>query len=246
MRASEVVKVYAQIKLLWPPRLVDPLTDEAAVMVAAALPSEATLAHALAVVNDFFRRGSPFPPSWPEIAERWTARAHGVSEDPGLIAGRWLAEVGVEMGKRGGALYRPMPEFSDPIIAEAIVVAAGSWLEWGMTPTGGVGEGGAFVRNEVPARDDRFRRACVALIKHRRETGERLPSLAATRRAALDRPTFALPAAGSGDEAVPTMGEDEAFVAAELEARDRERDERERRKAEARERLAEMDREGDS
>src|SRR4051794_35428751 len=84
VRASEVVKVYAQIKLLWPPRLVDPLTDEAAVMVAAALPSEATLAHALAVVNDFFRRGSPFPPSWPEIAERWTARAHGVSEDPGL------------------------------------------------------------------------------------------------------------------------------------------------------------------
>jgi hypothetical protein len=178
MKASDVVKVYAAIKALWPPRLVDPLTDESAAVVAGTMPPEATLEHALAVVNDFFRRGSPFPPSWPEIAEAWTAKSTGVDADPDLIANRWLAEVYAEVGKFRGT-QRPMPEFSDPIIAEAVVLAAGSWGDWGMTTTGGVDDSGAFVRNLVPERDDRFRRAVKAMVLDRRRTGNVLPAILA-------------------------------------------------------------------
>src|SRR5258706_9576466 len=117
MTRSDVVKVHVAVQALWPPRLVDPLTEAAAAAVAQAMQPDATLEHALSVVDEFFRRGSPFPPSWPEIAERWQATRSGVADDPDLIAGEFLAEVNAAVRTVG--LYRS-PEWSDPIIGAAI------------------------------------------------------------------------------------------------------------------------------
>lgn len=182
MTRSDVVKVYVALQALWPPRLVDPLTEAAAAAVASAMPPAATLEHALDVVNDFFRRGSPFPPSWPEIAQRWQARAAGVKDDHDLIANAWLAEVYAEVGRSGGTFYRPMPEFTDPIIGAAVRSAAGSWRDWGLTPNGGTGaEGEAFTRNLIPERDKRFRQAVKAMLAHRTQTGESVPEIVSRR-----------------------------------------------------------------
>jgi hypothetical protein len=186
VKASEVVKVYAQIKLLWPPRLVDPFSDDAAVMVAAAMPPEVTVEHALAVVEEFFRRGSPFPPSWPEIAKRWTERASGIEDDPDVIVNTWLREV-TEAVHRVGS-YRT-PEWSDPIIGAAVEQAAGSWVDWCHTPTGGAGaDGEPYVRNLAPERDERFRRLVKAMLRHRAQTGESLPAIVGGARMALPSP----------------------------------------------------------
>jgi hypothetical protein len=178
MKPSDAVKVHARIKTLWPPRLVDPFDQEAARAVASALPPDVTVEHALVVVDEFFRRGSPFPPSWPEIAKRWTERTTGSGDDPDVTANAWLAEVYAEVGQGGGCFYRPMPEFSDPIIGAAVLQASGSWKDWGLTPNGGAAaEGEAFPKNLIPERDERFRRAVKALLRHRATTGERLPEI---------------------------------------------------------------------
>lgn len=188
MKAGGVARVYSAIKAAWPERLVDPLTEESARLVAELMPPEMTLEHALEVVEDFFRRGSPFPPSWPEITKRWTERWTGTGDDPELIANEWLREVYGEVGKFGGTFYRPMPEFSDPIIAAAVVQAAGSWRGWGETTEGGAGfEGEPFARNLVPERDERFRRAVKAMLRHRAQTGESLPAIVGGSRRALPR-----------------------------------------------------------
>lgn len=184
MKRSDVVKVHAAIQALWPPRLVDPLTETAAAAVAQAMQPDATLEHALSVVDEFFRRGSPFPPSWPEIAERWQATRSGVADDPDLIANEWLAEVNQAVRKIGS--YRT-PAWNDPIIGAALRQAAGSWTEWCLTTNGSPGDEGAFTRNLIPERDARFRRACVAMLAHRRRTGEALPQITERRQnAALD------------------------------------------------------------
>lgn len=177
MKASDVVELHGAIATLWPTRLVDDLDEPQARFVCGALFSDVELAEALVVVRDFARQSKPFPPSWPEIREAWQARASGVVDDPKLIASEWLAEVYREVGRRGGCAYRPMPDFSDPIIAAAVRQASGSWGEWGATTNGGPGEEGAFTRNLIPERDERFRRAVVAMLRHRRQTGERLPQI---------------------------------------------------------------------
>lgn len=176
MTGRELLQVYGLIGALWPARLVDPLPAENVDVVARTLFDDVPLAEALVVVDEFARRSSPFPPSWPELREQWQARAAGVGGDPDTIVSLWLAEVNAEVGRKGGTFYRPMPEFSDPIVGQA-VIASGGWREWGMTPTGGVGEGGAFMRNLVPERDARFRQAARAMLLHRRRTGERLPEI---------------------------------------------------------------------
>lgn len=181
MTPGELSQLRTAILSIWPARLVDPATDDQIVFVCRTLFADVPLTEALEVVEDFARRSSPFPPTWPELRERWQARAAGVAEDPKLIANEWLAEVEAEVGRFGGCFYRPMPIFSDPIVAAAVEQAAGSWRGWGETPTGGVGDGGAFVKNEVPARNDRFRSACLAMLEHRRRTGEALPAIVARR-----------------------------------------------------------------
>jgi hypothetical protein len=240
----ELVKLHAAIAAVWPSRLVDELQPDQATFVCGALFADVPLEQALVVVEAFAKRSSPFPPSWPQIREEWQARAAGVSADADVIVNEWLAEVYAEVGHKGGTFYREMPEFSDPIIAEAVRLAAGGWQEWGLTPTGGEGEGGAFVRNLVPERDSRFRQMAKSMLIHRRQTGARLPEMLARREAArLERPVYELPPAND-DESVPTGPEDEVVVAVELAARDRDRAERERRKAEAKVRLDEMREEG--
>lgn len=171
-----MVEVYAQILALWPPRLVDPLQEDSVPLIAETLPPEMTKADALVVVEEFVRRGSPFPPTWPELAMRWQAMKSGVGDDHDLIAGQWLAEVNAEVGRGGGTFYRPMPVFSDPAIAAAVVATTGSWRAWGETTVGDLGSGGAFTRNLVPERDERFRRVAKALLAHRARTGQALPA----------------------------------------------------------------------
>lgn len=180
MKAPDVAKVYVAISAMWPPNLVPPLAEENLPLIAGMLPPEMTLDHALSVVREFARRGSPFPPSWPEIAERWQAITSGIPDDPDLIANQWLAEVYEEVGRVGGTFYRAMPMFSDPIIGAAVVQAAGSWRQWGATTNGGPGEeGAAFTRNLIPERDKRFRQAVTAMLTHRARTGEALPAIVA-------------------------------------------------------------------
>lgn len=191
MTNEDVVKVYALIVATWPARLVDPLLEANVPIIVSMLPPEMTRDHAASVVREFSRRGSPFPPSWPEIAERWQAHAGGVADDPDVIAGAWLAEVYAEVGQFGGTFYRPMPTFSDPIIAAAVRQAAGSWASWGACTNGGAGaEGEAFTRNMIPERDARFRQAVKAMLAHRRRTGESLPAIVGgERRPELERGT---------------------------------------------------------
>lgn len=189
MKPVDVVELHAQILAVWPARLVDALQRESVPVIAESLPPEMTLPEAVAIVREFSRRGSPFPPSWPEIAERWQAHKGGVADDPEIIAGTWLAEVYREVGQGGGCFYRPMPAFSDPIIAAAVRQAAGGWREWGATTNGGPGaEGEAFTRNLIPERDARFRKAVVAMLAHRRRTGDDLPAIVGgERRPELER-----------------------------------------------------------
>lgn len=188
MTARDLLEVYALVQAGWPDRLVDPLREEQVPLLLSLLPEAMTRDHAAAVVREFARRGSPFPPSWPEITERWQAHAGGVAADPEVIAGEWLAEVYREVGVGGGCFYRPMPAFSDPIIAAAVRQAAGGWRDWGATTNGGPGaEGEAFTRNLIPERDARFRKACVALLAHRRRTGEDLPAIVGGERPGLKR-----------------------------------------------------------
>lgn len=173
-----MVHVYALVAAVWPPNLVPALAEENIPIIASMLPPEMTRDHGAAVVREFSRRGSPFPPSWPEIAERWQAHVGGVAADPEIIAGTWLAEVYAAVGQGGGCFYNPMPTFSDPIIAAAVRQAAGGWRDWGATTNGGPGaEGEAFTRNLIPERDLRFRKAVVAMLAHRRRTGEDLPAI---------------------------------------------------------------------
>jgi hypothetical protein len=119
------------------------------------------------------------------VAARWQAHAAGVPDDLELIAGEWLARL-----ESCSFLYGGPPAGLDPIVVAAVEQASGSWQAWGMTPTGGVGDGGAFVRNEVPARNDRFRRAAVAMLRHRAATGDALPQIIARRQQRLDGGDF--------------------------------------------------------
>lgn len=203
MTAEDIVQVYALIVAAWPARLVDPLKEENVPILVTMLPPDMTRDHAAEVVREFSRRGSPFPPSWPEIAQRWQAHAGGVAEDHDLIAGEWLAEVGREISRRGGCAYRPMPEFSDPIIAAAVRQASGSWAAWGATTNGGPGENDAFTRNLVPERDARFRKACIAMLQHRAQTGDELPAITQRRRHDELMGGLRRIAIGQGDEDAP-------------------------------------------
>lgn len=183
MNAADVIRVQTTIAAYWPPNLVRDVDDEQAVVIAQMLPPDMPLKQALAVVQEAARKASPFPPSWPEIAGRWQAISSGVADDPDLIANEWLAEVYAHVGRGGGCFYNPMPDFSDPIIAAAVRQAAGSWRDWGATPNGGPGaEGEAFTRNLIPERDVRFRKSVVAMLRHRAQTGDRLPAIVAGER----------------------------------------------------------------
>lgn len=181
MKPSDLAELHGAIAAVWPTRLVDDLDARQAAFVCGALFADVPLEEALIVVQEIAQKASPFPPSWPEIREAWQARRSGVPDDPATIAGEWLAEVYGEVGRKGGCFYRPMPEFSDPIIAAAVRQAAGSWADWGATPNGGPGEAGAFTRNLIPERDERFRRAVVAMLLHRRRTGDALPEITSRR-----------------------------------------------------------------
>lgn len=177
MTESELARVYGAIGALWPSRLVDPLPEDRIAFVAGIFDG-ISLDVAIAELQEYARSAeSRYPPSWPALAERCRARLSGTHQDFGIVAGEWLAEVNAEVGRRGGCAYRPMPDFSDPIIPAAVRQAAGSWAEWGATTNGGPGDGGAFTRNLIPERDERFRRAVVAMLRHRRQTGERLPQI---------------------------------------------------------------------
>ena len=179
MKPSELVELHGAIGALWPSRLVDPLDEAQARFVTGALFADVPLEEALVVVQDVARQARPFPPAWPEIREAWQARRSGVANDPALIANEWLAEVDRAVHRYGS--YR-RPEWSDPIIGAAVEQAAGSWQGWCLTPTGGEDADGSFVRNLAPERDERFRRAAAAMIRHRRETGESLPQIVERRR----------------------------------------------------------------
>jgi hypothetical protein len=256
VRPSEYLEFTEWLALGWTARLVDEVDERGAQVICAEWLGEVPLDEAKAVVREQFT-GHPFPPSPLQVLEGWQARRAGLSDDPELIAGLWLQEAWQAVRKYG--TYRS-PEFSDPAIRACIDHAAGSWLEWCLTPTGGPGgDGEPFVRNVKPERERDFRAAAVKMIRHRRRTGDALPELVARRQEALgrsvslQRASFELPAAGSGGvavpttgEAVPTTSEDVEAVAGELAAREQDREQREQRKAEARARLAEMDRTGDS
>jgi hypothetical protein len=183
---SELAKVHAAISAVWPSRLVDDLSADQAVFVCGALFEDVPLEQALVVVEAFAKRSSPFPPSWPQIREEWQARTSGVVDDPDVIVNTWLREVTDAVHQVGS--YRT-PEWSDPIIGAAVDQAAGSWMAWCHTPTGGAGaDGEPFVRNLAPERDERFRRAVKAMLLHRRRTGDSLPAIVGGTRTALPSP----------------------------------------------------------
>jgi hypothetical protein len=179
VKPSELIELNEYRALVWGARLTDEMDARGAALVADTLFADVPANEAMSVLEEFARRQSAFPPSWAEVHEEWQARKVGVVDDPDLLANRWLVEVNEAVGRFGGTVYRPMPEFSDPIIAAAVEQAAGSWRGWGETTVGGIGEGGAFVADQRPARDDRFRRAVRAMLAHKRRTGEALPAILA-------------------------------------------------------------------
>jgi len=241
VKASELIELNEYRALVWGSRHVDEMDARGAEMLVTTLFADVPALQALEVLHEFAQRQTAFPPSWAEVRERWQARNSGVGDDLDLIANRWLVEVNLAVGKLGGTFYRPMPEFSDPIIAAAVEQAAGSWSGWGATTVGGEGDGGAFTRNLVPERDERFRRAVKAMLLHRRRTGESLPEIVAVRPAGwLERPVYELPAATGAAIGAKLEDEDAAIVEQELAAREADRAEREERKAEARARLEEL------
>jgi hypothetical protein len=180
VKASDLLALNEYRAIVWGSRHVDELEPAAAEVLARSLFDDVPLAEAQSVVEEFARSNAAFAPSWAEIHEAWQARRSGVADDPMLVANEWLAEVDRAVHRFGS--YR-RPEWSDPIIGAAVDQAAGSWQGWCLTPTGGPGaDGEPYSRNLAPERDDRFRRAAVAMIRHRRQTGESLPQIVEKRR----------------------------------------------------------------
>lgn len=180
MKGSDLLALNEYRAVVWGSRHVDELAPASAELLAASLFFDVPAGEAQSVVEEFARTRSAFPPSWAEIREAWQARRSGVADDPLVVANEWLAEVDLAVHRVGS--YRK-PTFSDPIIAAAVDQAAGSWQGWCLTPTGGPGaDGEPYSRNLAPERDERFRRAAVAMIRHRRETGESLPQIVERRR----------------------------------------------------------------
>jgi hypothetical protein len=178
VKPSELIELNEYRALVWGSRLADEMDARGAALVADTLFADVPANEAMSVLEEFARRQSAFPPSWAEVHEEWQARKVGVVDDPDLIANRWLAEVNAAVNNHFGGTHRPM-QWSDPIIAAAVEQAAGSWRGWGETTVGGIGEGGAFVADQRPARDERFRRAVRAMLAHKRRTGEALPAILA-------------------------------------------------------------------